>query len=291
MADLEEQGLIVCVTEASEYCSPCFFIPKPHDPTQPRLVVDYSLINDIILRPVFPLSSPEMVWRRVPKGKGRWWISNDLTSSYWQVRICEESQGITTFISKFRVLPMVSIFLRDLSCSSDEFGQRLEIILSKYPKFTNFLRVVDDIAVFGESKEELEEQFSIVLDICRENHLTLSPKKFQMCVPDGFIRFAGMILSSKGLSPDPDKMSAIQDCPIPVLRSDLRSWLGLCQQFSMWYPELASCQSGLRHLVRDDVVFQWSVEMTEQMEATKQLLCGDVYVQPFDTMLVPTILC
>ncbi len=58
----------------------------------------------------------------------------------------------------------------------------------------------------------------------------------------------------------------------------------------MWYPELASCQSGLRHLVRDDVVFQWSVAMTEQMEATKRLLCGDVYVQPYDTMLVPTIL-
>ena len=41
--------------------------------------MDYSLINDIILRPVFPLASPEMVWRGVPKGKGRWWISNDLT--------------------------------------------------------------------------------------------------------------------------------------------------------------------------------------------------------------------
>ena len=123
LADLEEQGLIVRVTEASEYCSPCFFIPKPHDPTQPRLVVDYSLINDIILRPVFPLASPEMVWRRVPKGKGRWWISNDLTSSYWQVRISEESQGITTFISEFGRFRWC-VFPQGLSCSGDEFGQR-----------------------------------------------------------------------------------------------------------------------------------------------------------------------
>ena len=208
LADLEEQGLIVRVTEASEYCSPCFFIPKPHDPTQPCLVVDYSLINDIILHPVFPLASPEMVWRRVPKGKGRWWISNDLTSSYWQVRICEESQGITTFISEFGRFRW-SVFPQGLSCSGDEFGQRLEIILSKYPKFTNFLRVVDDIAVFGEPKGELEKQFSLFLNICREHHLTLSPKKFQMYDPDGFIKFVGMVLSSKGLSPEPDKMSAI----------------------------------------------------------------------------------
>ena len=288
MADLEEQGLIVRVTDASEYCSPCFFIAKPHDPSQPRLVVDYSLINDIILRPVFPLASPEMVWRRVPKGKGRWWISNDLTSSYWQVRISEESQGITTFISEFGRYKWC-VFPQGLSCSGDEFGQRLEIILSNYPNFRNFLRVVDDIAVYGESLEELLEQFSLFLHICRENHLTLSPKKFQMCDPEHSIKFAGMILSSKGLSPDPDKMSAIRDFPIPINRSDLRSWLGLCQQFSIWYPELASCQSGLRHLVRDDVPFEWSSQMTEQMEATKLLLCGETYVHPYDTKLVPSI--
>ena len=29
--------------------------------------------------------------------------------------------------------------------------------------------------------------------------------------------------------------------------------------------------------------------MTDQMEATKHLLCGDVYVLPYDTMLVPTV--
>ena len=237
---------------------------------------------------MFPLASPEMVWRRVPKGKGRWWISNDLTSSYWQVRISEESQGITTFISEFGRFRWC-VFPQGLSCSGDEFGQRLEIILSNYPKFRNFLRVVDDITVFGESKEELVDQFSLFLDICREHHLTLSPKKFQMCDLDGSIKFAGMVLSSKGLSPDPDKMSVIRDFPIPNNRTDLRSWLGLCQNFSIWYPELASCQSGLRHLVRDDVPFEWSSEMTDQMEATKRLLCGDVYVHSYDTKLVPTI--
>ena len=198
--DLKNQ---VCVTDPTKFCSPCFFVSKPHDPTQPRLMVDYSLVNDIILRPVFPLASPEDVWRRVPKGKGRWWISNDLTSSYWQVRICKESQGITTFISEFGRFSW-TVCPQGLSCSGDEFGQMLEIILSKYPKFTNFLRVVDDIAVYGETEDQLKEQFSLFLDICRDNHLTLSPKKFQMCGPDDQgIKFAGMILSSKGLSPRP----------------------------------------------------------------------------------------
>ena len=41
--------------------------------------------------------------------------------------------------------------------------------------------------------------------------------------------------------------------------------------------------------MRDDVPFEWSSEMTDQMEATKRLLCGDVYVHSYDTKLVPTI--
>ena len=35
LADLEEQVLIVRVTELSEFCLLCFFISKPHHPTQP----------------------------------------------------------------------------------------------------------------------------------------------------------------------------------------------------------------------------------------------------------------
>ena len=88
-------------------------------------------------------------------------------------------------------------FHRDYLAPETNFGQLLEIILSKYPKFTNFLHIVDDIAVYGESKEELEEQFSLFLDICRENHLTLSPKEipnmrsrrfYQVCYHDTVLK-------------------------------------------------------------------------------------------------------
>ena len=83
--------------------------------------------------------------------------------------------------------------------------------MSRYPKFTNLLRIVDDVAVYGETEAELLTQFSILLYICSENHFTLSLKMFQFTDPDGSIKFAGMILSSRGLLPDPFKPSAIQD--------------------------------------------------------------------------------
>ena len=98
-----------------------------------------------------------------------------------------------------------------------------------------------------------------------------------------------MILSSKGLPSDPDKLSVIQDFPIPILKSSLRLRLGLCQQLLMWYPELALCQSGLCHLTRDNVEFVWTDQMTEKINSTKQLLQWDAHVQPCDMMLVPTL--
>ena len=117
------------------------------------------------------------------------------------------------------------------------------------------MRIVDNVAVYGKTEDKLLKQFGLFLEICRENHLTLSPKKLQFADPDGSIKFAGMILSSKGLSPDLDKLSEIRDFPILTSKLSLRSWLGLCQVLSMWYPELASCQLILRHLTHDDVVF------------------------------------
>ena len=123
LSELEEQGLIVCVTKPSNFCSPCFFVNKPHNPTEPRLVVDYSLVNDIILCPVFPLAAPEVVIRKVHRGKGNWWIS-------------DESQGITMFISENGHF-LWTVCPQGLSCSGDKFGQLLVIIISKYQKFTH----------------------------------------------------------------------------------------------------------------------------------------------------------
>ena len=61
-------------------------------------------------------------------------LCNDLTSSYWQVRISNESQGITMFISEFGHFAW-TVCPQGLFCSSDEFGQLLEIIVSKIYKF------------------------------------------------------------------------------------------------------------------------------------------------------------
>ena len=50
LKELEEQGIIVKTTVPSDFCSPSFCVPKPNNPSEPRLVVNFTKINQKIKR-------------------------------------------------------------------------------------------------------------------------------------------------------------------------------------------------------------------------------------------------
>ena len=62
----------------------------------------------------------------------------------------------------------------------------------------NLAREIDDLLVFAVGMTELDEQLELLLQICREHHLTLSPRKFQLCDKQGSFIFAGYRISGKG---------------------------------------------------------------------------------------------
>ena len=81
LKDLEAQGIIVQTQKASDFCSPSFCVPKQNDPSEPRLVVDFTKINEKIKRPFHPMQSVAEAWRGVPKGM-KWFATLDLSASY-----------------------------------------------------------------------------------------------------------------------------------------------------------------------------------------------------------------
>jgi hypothetical protein len=53
------KGLIKRVTRPTLVCSPSFFVPKPHDRPEPRLIINYKPVNNEVLHPHHPSSTPE----------------------------------------------------------------------------------------------------------------------------------------------------------------------------------------------------------------------------------------
>ena len=50
---------------------------------------------------------------------------------------------------------------------------------------------------------------------------------------------AGFRVGKGGVLPDPDKMKALRDFPVPTHLTELQAFLGLANQFGMFYPDMA----------------------------------------------------
>ena len=83
--------------------------------------------------------------------------------------------------------------------------------------------------------DEVLSKFKILLDKCKERNFTLHPKKISFGTE---LIFAGYKISDKGISIDPKKVEAIRKFDRPQDVTDMKSFLGLAQQFQSACPHL-----------------------------------------------------
>ena len=109
-----------------------------------------------------------------------------------------------------------------LSSSSDEWCWQSDRVVEGFPWCR---KIVDDILIWATSPSELENRISQVVQRCEKLHVTLSKSKFQV---DTCLNFAGCVVSSSGVKPDPARISALSSFPVPTDQTSVHSFLGLC---------------------------------------------------------------
>ena len=128
---------------------------------------------------------------------------------------------------------------------------------------------MDDILIYGSSHEEIIQRIRSVFQRCKEWGITLSRDKYQF---GSSVKFAGYILSDKGISPDPEKIAAIKDFPTPKNITDLRSWFGITNGFDEFAPDLKMVMLPLKELLSTKNAFIWLDEHQRSMDKTKDIL-------------------
>ena len=98
-------------------------------------------------------------------------------------------------------------------------------------------------------------RINIVLERCKSHNITISRKKLEIGEE---IEFAGHVISSKGIRPDPSKFQAIRDFPAPKNIKELRSYMGLANQLSSFIPDLQQCTSNMRKLLSPKNEYIWT---------------------------------
>jgi hypothetical protein len=149
-------------------------------------------------------------------------------------------------------------------------------VLGKYSDFC--LVYLDDILIFSKTKEDHVRHVQLVLDALREQKFYLRLKKCAFGRSE--VGYLGHIVGREGLKPDPKKVSAVADWPVPKDMHQLRSFLGLTNYFRKFIlgysvlvkpltDQLKAGQPGIR----------WYAECQQAFKHVKAALCSAPVLQ------------
>ena len=72
------------------------------------------------------------------------------------------------------------------------------------------------------------------------------------------IPFFGHVISRERIKPDPKKIEAVKTMTTPMSKSELQSFLGLCNYLAIYVPSLSAVLQPLRELTKKNTDFQWN---------------------------------
>lgn len=176
-----------------------------------RVCLDPRPLNKAILRPHYPLPTLEDMTSKLAGAK--YFSILDARSGYWAIELSEESSLLTTFNTIFGRYRFLRLPFGIVS-AQDEFQRRVD---ETYEGLEGVACIVDDIVVFGKTKEEHDRNLQAMLSRTRERGLRLNPDKCRICVSE--VSYFGHRLTANGLKPDPLKVKATRDMSPPEKRS------------------------------------------------------------------------
>ncbi|GBN58964.1 Retrovirus-related Pol polyprotein from transposon 17.6, partial [Araneus ventricosus] len=121
------------------------------------------------------------------------------------------------------------------------------------------------------------EKLKKVFQIARESGLKLNKDK---AVSE--LQYLGHIISPDGVSPDPKKVSAITDFPVPTSKQELMRFLGMATYLMKFVPKFSQETSILRDLLKKDTNWLWDSHHNEAFLRVKDLLQSTTVLKFFD---------
>lgn len=220
-----DRMLEVDVIEESEspWNSPVILVKKPG---KVRLCLDSRKVNALTKKMAYPLPHMEGLLSRL--SDTHYISSVDLKDAFWQIPLDAAPKEKTVFTVPGRPHYQFKVMPFGLCNAAQRMCQLMDkAIPSKY-RDTIFV-YLDDLLIVSPTFESHIEKLEVVAEFLKKANLTINVSKSKFCFKQ--LRYLGFIVGQGVLKTDPDKISAIQEFPLPKTLKQLRSFLGM----SGWY--------------------------------------------------------
>ena len=130
--------------------------------------------------------------------------------------------------------------------------------------------IQDDIIVYGQTVEEHDARLQKVFVTIAKSEIKLNEKNCEIRKPK--ICYFGNVISKEGVSPNPEKVRAIQELPAPKNVPELRQVLGWINYLGKFLPNLSDVISPMSELLKADSTWNWSHRQQEAFDKVKAMI-------------------
>ncbi|MCO5588627.1 hypothetical protein L7F22_042584 [Adiantum nelumboides] len=238
------------------------------------LKADYKPLNAATKRDHFPLPFQDEILNEVA-GHERYTVC-DGYSGYYQIRIAEEDQHKTTFITPwgcfaFRVMPF------GLTNAPSTFTRFTSFIFQ--PFFGKSIRVfLDDFCTYSDRAlhcQRVEEGLQRLYQYGGQ----LNPNKCHVAEKE--VVLLGHVISQESIKVDPSRVQAILDLPPPNSARQVLTFVQKVRYMSRFIHLLSQIISPLQQLANQEV-FSWEQEHLECFNEVKEVLGSLPTIMPPD---------
>ena len=216
--------------------------------------MDYRKLNNVTKKDAYPI--PRIDDTLDTLAGSCWFSTLNLISGYWQVEVAEQDREKTAFcvpegLFEFKVLPF------GLNSALATFQRLMDLVLSGL-KWNACLVYLYDVIIFGRTFEEHLFRLKEVFERFREAGLKLKPSKCSFCRSQ--VHFLCHVVSSAGVSTDPDKTTLVANWPTPTSCKDVQKFLGLANYYRRFVPGFAAIAKPLHRLTEKTAKFKWPLQ-------------------------------
>ena len=285
MVDL---GVISPIDEPTDWVSQVVVVERKNT-DHIRICIDPRPLNKALQRDHYHLPTLDEVLPEL--GKVKVYAKFDLRRGYWHVPLDKPSRKVTCCQTPFgrfiwNRLPF------GLKVSAELFQKRVHAAIADLP---GIYCIADDVLIAGigddlpTARASLDYNVNCFLKRCAEKGIALNPDKFEYdvtCIP-----FMGHLLTSEGLKPDPEKVSAILNMPMPHDITAVRRFNETVNYLAKFLPHLSNVIKPLTALTCMDVAWTWGPEHESAVNKVKQLISQAPLLSHIDPKEDLTVQC
>ena len=272
---MEKLRVISKVNQPTDWCAGMVVVPKGNGKV--RICVDLTRLNDSVCRERYPLPVVDQILAQLAGAKI--FSKLDANSGFWQIPLSPESIPLTTFITPFgrfcfHRLPF------GITSAPEHFQRRMSELLGD---IEGVVCMIDDVLVHGKTPKEHDNRLYRVLCRLQQEGLTLNKEKCKFS--QNTVSFLGQVIDESGVRPDPEKVNAIRNMPIPSNVGEVRRFLGTVNQMSKFAPNLADVTKPIRDLLVKGNQWVWAEPQQRAFNQVKQMLSTSPILALFDPQL------